>query len=74
VPKVIFKTKAGLRDLYATTLGEIPQVIQATDETREIITANCTRCHLSTIEQIGMGQGRLCTDCHRDLVHDRNKI
>lgn len=74
LPKAVYKTKSGLRDLYATTLGEIPQVIQATDESREIITGNCIRCHQTTVEQIGMGQGRFCTDCHRDLVHDKNMI
>lgn len=71
IPKVIFKTKAGLRDLYVTTMGQTPQVIKATDETKEIIAENCRRCHESTVERIGMGQGRLCTDCHRDLVHEK---
>jgi len=74
LPKIVFKTKSGLRDLYVTTLGEVPQVIQATDESREIITVNCIRCHRTTVEQINMGQGRFCTDCHRDLVHDKREI
>ncbi len=74
LPKVVFKTKSGLRDLYATTLGEVPQVIRATGESKEIITNNCIRCHRTTVEQTGMGQGRLCMDCHRNLVHDRNSI
>lgn len=69
IPKVIFKTKSGLWDLYVTTTGKTPQVIKAKAETKEIISVNCKRCHLATVENIGMGQGRLCTDCHRDLVH-----
>lgn len=71
LPKISFKTKSGLRDLYVTTLGTVPQVIRATDESKEIITQNCIRCHQTTIEQVKMGQGRLCTDCHRDVAHKR---
>lgn len=74
LPKVVFKTKSGVRDLYLTTLGEVPQVIHATDESKEIISVNCIRCHQTTVERIGMGQGRFCTDCHRDLVHDKNNL
>lgn len=71
LPKVVFKTKSGLRDLYAVTLGEVPQIIRATGESKAIITANCTGCHKSTVEFTDMGRGRLCTDCHRDLVHKK---
>lgn len=70
IPKVVFKTKAGLHDLYVTTLGEVPQVLQATDETKKIITANCIRCHQTTVEHTGIGQDQMCTNCHRNLVHD----
>lgn len=68
-PKLSFKTRSGLRDLYVTTLGTTPQVIRATDESKEIIKQNCIQCHQTTVEQVGMGQGRLCTDCHRDVAH-----
>lgn len=71
LPKVAFKTKSGLRDVYVTVLGETPQVFHATAETKEIISANCTRCHQTTVEQIDMGQGRLCASCHRDVAHKR---
>jgi cytochrome c nitrite reductase small subunit len=71
LPKVVFKTKSGLRDLYAVTLGEVPQIIRVTGESKAIISANCTACHKSTVEHTGMGRGRLCTDCHRDLVHKK---
>ena len=71
VPKVVFKTKSGMRDLYATVTNQIPQVIEATHETKEIIAANCLRCHSSTVEQVDMGNGKLCTDCHRNSVHVR---
>lgn len=74
VPKVVFKTKSGLHDLYVTTLGEVPQILKATEESKNIITANCIRCHQTTIEHTGMGQGRMCTDCHRDLAHDKNLV
>ncbi len=69
IPKVAFKTKSGLRDLYVTVLGETPQLFVATEESKKIISDNCARCHKSTIELTGMGEGRLCMDCHRDLVH-----
>ncbi|KNZ71080.1 NapC/NirT cytochrome c domain-containing protein [Thermincola ferriacetica] len=69
--KVAFKTKSGLRDLYVTTLGEIPPVIKATDKSKEIIKENCIRCHLSTVENTEMGEGRFCSDCHRQLPHKK---
>lgn len=69
--KLSFKTRAGLHDLYVTTLGTVPQVIRATDESKEVIAQNCIRCHKTTVENVAMGQGRLCTDCHRDAAHKR---
>lgn len=69
--KVSFKFRSGMRDLYATTLGDIPQVIRNTPESEKIITENCIRCHYSTVEKTGMGEGRLCTDCHRYVAHNK---
>jgi len=69
--KASFKTRSGLRDLYATTLGEVPDVIAATQESRGIIQENCIRCHSSTVENTPMGDGRKCTDCHRTVAHRR---
>lgn len=74
VPKVAFKMKSGLRDLYVTALGEVPQVFRATEESKEIISDNCARCHYATVERIGMGQGRSCMDCHRDIAHVKKSL
>lgn len=73
-PKVAYKTKAGLRDLYVTVTGKVPPVIRATAASREIIKENCIRCHYTTVEKVNMGEGRFCTDCHRRLPHGERKL
>ena len=57
-----------------------PQVIQAIDESAEVIMNNCIRCHtqLNTEfvntgridhEMAMAGEGKACWDCHREVPH-----
>lgn len=70
-PKWAYKTKSGLRDLYVTAIGEVPVVVKATEESKNVIKENCIRCHQTTVEQTDMGEGRYCIDCHRNLPHEK---
>jgi cytochrome c nitrite reductase small subunit len=70
IVQVVYKTKAGLNDLYHETLRTYPSSIRISDEARGIAEGNCYRCHYSTIENTFMvGQGADCLKCHRRLVH-----
>lgn len=67
--KIPFKTKEGLRDVYATVSSSIPDLIHAGAETREVVQANCLRCHGAVIASVNMTVKAHCTDCHRHVPH-----
>jgi cytochrome c nitrite reductase small subunit len=67
--KIPFKTKEGLRDVIATVSSSIPDLIHAGAETREVVQANCLRCHGAVIESVNMTVKEHCTDCHRHVPH-----
>jgi cytochrome c nitrite reductase small subunit len=66
------KGRSGMHDVYVFSTGQAPQVIRATEHSKEIIQNNCIRCHSETVETITMGAqpfDRQCWDCHRDVAH-----
>ena len=68
----LYKGFSGLKDIYSFTLRTYPAVLRATQKTKEIIEANCIRCHADTIENILAGAqpiDRYCWDCHRSVAH-----
>jgi len=69
VSKLVFKTKSGMRDLYVTLTGQVPERIEVTEESREIIKNNCIRCHYRTVDHVEIGQEQHCTGCHRGVPH-----
>ncbi len=70
--KLLYKTKAGLHDLYYETLKIYPAGISLSAEGREIANGNCLRCHFSTVQNTPMGAGGAnCLKCHRFIVHQR---
>ena len=73
--KYYFKAKDGLRHSWLFTLRRERQVIQAIPESREVIQANCIRCHENTVVNIAAGihadPERYCVDCHREVPHGR---
>ncbi len=77
VPMYLYKAKSGYNHVTAFSLGEIPEPIRAKQDTKEIVQANCIRCHLETVENINDGQmnsGRYCFDCHRTVPHGERGI
>ncbi|MDH6304763.1 cytochrome c nitrite reductase small subunit [Parabacteroides sp. PF5-5] len=80
VNKWFFKGKDGLRHAAVFTMRGEPQVMQAIDESSEVIMNNCIRCHtqLNTefvktgqvdYHDVKMGEGKACWDCHREVPH-----
>ena len=68
----LYKGYSGMRDVYSFTFKTYPAAIRATQQTDEIIQANCIRCHIDTVENILTGPqpfDRYCWDCHRSVAH-----
>jgi len=64
--KYAFKARDGMRHAAIFSLRREPQVIEAHPPSRQVIEANCRRCHAETIGQVpSLHDGdRSCTDCH----------
>ncbi len=80
VKKWFFKGMDGMRHASVFMMRGEPQVIQAIDESAEVIMNNCIRCHtqLNTEfvntgridhEMVMAGEGKACWDCHREVPH-----
>ena len=64
----LYKGYSGMRDVISFTLKIYPAAIRATQQTDEIVQANCIRCHRDTVENIladPQPLDRYCWDCHR---------
>lgn len=71
--KIMYKIIAGTDDLVNEVLRNYPAYITLSSHGREIMNANCLRCHFSTVENTKMvGASRNCSKCHRNLVHGKN--
>ncbi len=73
----IEKGRTGMHDVYVFSTGQTPDVIRAKPETKEIIQANCVRCHEETVETVVMGaqaNERNCWECHRSVAHGTRGI
>lgn len=73
--KYWFKAKDGSRHSYMFTFRKERQVIQAIDESKRVIQANCIRCHGNVVSEamtpVHKQFDRSCTDCHREVPHGR---
>jgi cytochrome c nitrite reductase small subunit len=68
----LYKGYSGMRDVYSFTFKTYPDAIRATEQTDEIIQANCIRCHNDTVENILAGPqpfDQNCWGCHRSVAH-----
>jgi cytochrome c nitrite reductase small subunit len=72
-----FKGKSGLHDVLWFVTASYPDAIWTNAETRNIVQANCIRCHASTVDSIVAGAqpfDRYCWDCHRIVTHGERGI
>lgn len=68
--KLPFKAYIGVWDIYVTTLSDVPDSVHATGQMKDIIQANCRRCHTATTMSVAMDVKPYCTDCHRSVPHN----
>ncbi|MCU0317276.1 MAG: cytochrome c nitrite reductase small subunit [Fimbriimonadaceae bacterium] len=75
VSKYAYKAKDGARHSTIFTLRKEPQVLRATAEAREVIQANCIRCHTQLVSELpgvtAHSTDRSCVECHREVPHGR---
>jgi cytochrome c nitrite reductase small subunit len=61
-----------MHDVYVFSTGTTPELIRLNENSREIVQANCIRCHTDAVETIMTGVQpfeRRCWDCHRSTAH-----
>ncbi len=65
------KLRSGWRHAYAFTWEDV-QVLRVQPSTREVLQANCERCHAAVVAEImprGSARVKFCFDCHRGVAH-----
>lgn len=70
VTKLPYKAKIGLNDIYVNTTSNVPDLIHTSGNMKDVIQANCRRCHLGTTMDVAMDVKPYCTDCHRTVPHN----
>jgi cytochrome c nitrite reductase small subunit len=73
----IEKGRSGMHDVYVFSTGQTPEMIRASEHTKEIIQSNCIRCHQSRVQNMLAGLpefDRHCWDCHRAVAHGERGI
>lgn len=77
IPKYAIKAYSGYHHVTAFIFGDIPVAIRAKQYTRDIIQANCIRCHEETasvmLDNVVKFEG-VCYDCHRSVAHGERGI
>ncbi len=76
-PKYMVKARSGFQHVSAFLLGDIPPAIRARETSKEIVQANCERCHAATVATMLEASGpqdRYCFDCHRNVAHGERGI
>lgn len=68
--KLPYKAMIGLNDIFVNTTNSVPTAIHAGEGMKDVIQANCRRCHVSTTMTVAMDAKPYCTDCHRAVPHN----
>lgn len=72
VSKMPYKTQIGLHDVYVNVTG-VPDLIHSSAKMKDVVQANCRRCHAATTMDVAMDAKPYCTDCHRSVPHNKKK-
>lgn len=67
--KVVYKGVSGIWDAYVFFTGQSPQVFSTKPRSKDIIQANCIRCHEGIVASIETRGGKKCFECHRYTPH-----
>jgi cytochrome c nitrite reductase small subunit len=71
ISKYVVKATNGWHHSFAFTMGGYPDAIRARPESREVVEANCRRCHADLVEDIAHGGDTSCIRCHASVGHLR---
>ncbi|HAR94933.1 MAG TPA: cytochrome C nitrite reductase [Deltaproteobacteria bacterium] len=73
--KLLYKTRSGLHDLWHETIRDYPASLRLSADARTLVSANCLRCHQSTVERVTVVTGTAisCTNCHRHTMHHKGR-
>ena len=71
VSKYVVKALNGYHHSMAFTIGGYPENIRARPESREVVEANCRRCHADLVEDVAHGEGVSCIRRHASVGHLR---
>ena len=63
----VWKSIDGLKDTVVFYSGRVPERIDISPHGRQVVLANCLRCHEAAVDHID--QERLCWECHRRIPH-----
>lgn len=70
----LYKAYTGVNDVAVNTFGAPALPITSTAKMKDIIDANCRRCHAGTNRNVASMEAKpYCTDCHRNVPHMRTK-
>jgi cytochrome c nitrite reductase small subunit len=69
-----FAVYTGTRDVYRVLTNTVPLEIKTTDLSKNVLQANCLRCHGEVMTEVGDTRengGSYCFHCHRNIVHPK---
>jgi cytochrome c nitrite reductase small subunit len=67
--KIPFKAATGSADIAANLAKHYSEVIHAQKNHKDVVNANCIRCHEATVAQAAMDMKPYCAECHRQVPH-----
>ncbi len=70
--KIPFKMESGSSDIKDNTFKNFHDVILAGKAHKDVINANCMRCHAPAVQKVAMDSKPYCVDCHRSIPHKRS--
>jgi cytochrome c nitrite reductase small subunit len=71
ISKYVVKAINGYHHSMAFTMGGFPDVIQARPMSKDVVEANCRRCHGALVEDVAHGRDVSCVRCHANVGHLR---
>ncbi|MDF2557273.1 MAG: nitrate/TMAO reductase rane-bound tetraheme cytochrome subunit [Bacillales bacterium] len=74
--KMIYKAKVGTGHVYYNLFAQedIPNLLKAKEETKEVVEANCISCHKAMLGNVEHTAKEDCGSCHRGLPHGQQSF
>ena len=74
---MVEKGRSGMVDMYHEVARDYPARIKLSDDAKEMVNANCLRCHENTMKDVKISvepkdTGADCLKCHSRIAHGSN--